>query len=220
MHITSPEDRAIAWRQALSRRGEERETALRYLSRDILEELRAPLSLYHEGEEEFVETILLLDRHDAFLDQDMLTAYQSIGVTDDEAPARALMLIAARLGTLAADEETGPETRARVLELGETWRDHVLSTGSDSPEYLTVAEVAARFGVSPAAVYKWGHAGKIEWEETPGGSYRIPAGQFQSSQDARDRRAAFRRRTAERWRSAPPMTEEEIVEAVRSSRRA
>lgn len=42
---------------------------------------------------------------------------------------------------------------------------------------LSVADVAAHFGVTPQAVYKWCEAGKIEFERTPGGGYRIPGAQ-------------------------------------------
>ena len=47
--------------------------------------------------------------------------------------------------------------------------------------YVTAAEVAAHFGVSAKAVYRWMASGRIQAERRPGGSYRIPAGQFHPS---------------------------------------
>lgn len=51
--------------------------------------------------------------------------------------------------------------------------------------YVSVAAVAAHFGVSVKAVYRWMAAGRIEAERRPGGSYRIPAAQFRSAEDPR-----------------------------------
>jgi len=44
--------------------------------------------------------------------------------------------------------------------------------------YVSAAEVAAHFGVSAKAVYRWMASGRIRAEKRPGGSYRIPAEQF------------------------------------------
>jgi len=44
--------------------------------------------------------------------------------------------------------------------------------------YVTANEVAAHFGVSVKAVYRWMKSGRIASEQRPGGSYRIPAEQF------------------------------------------
>ncbi len=44
--------------------------------------------------------------------------------------------------------------------------------------YASVAQVAAHFGVSVKAVYRWMDSGRIQAERRPGGSYRIPVAQF------------------------------------------
>lgn len=86
----------------------------------------------------------------------------------------------------------------------------------------TVADVASHFSVTPQAVYKWCEAGKIEFERTPGGGYRIPAAQFDWARGKAGQRA--RREIAERLltrhggESAP--SEEEIVSSIRKARRA
>jgi len=80
-----------------------------------------------------------------------------------------------------------------------------------------VSQLAARHGVTPQAVYKWIHSGKIEAEERPGGSYRIPAGQFRSSARLQTKRAATRRKLLALY-GETTTTDEEIVEALRTSR--
>lgn len=44
--------------------------------------------------------------------------------------------------------------------------------------FISVARLAAHFGVTPKTVYRWMEAGRIRFERRPGGSYRIPAAQF------------------------------------------
>lgn len=44
--------------------------------------------------------------------------------------------------------------------------------------YVRATDVAAHFGVSVKAVYRWMSTGRIRAERRPGGSYRIPAEQF------------------------------------------
>ena len=59
-----------------------------------------------------------------------------------------------------------------------------LSPGAPPPlpdaGYVTAIEVAAHFGVSVKAVYRWMATGRIRAERRPGGSYRIPADQFRA----------------------------------------
>jgi excisionase family DNA binding protein len=55
----------------------------------------------------------------------------------------------------------------------------VLSRGRPEPAYLSVGDVAARFGVTTQAVYKWLQRQRIEGTRGPGGSWRIPAAQFE-----------------------------------------
>src|SRR5581483_1355343 len=103
MHVTSPEDRAIAWRAASSQRGEEREAFRHLLVSEMLVELRSDLDLYGDYGDAFVESVDLLDRYDRFFDHSMLMAYQGLGVEregDDEREdsRRLLATAAARLG--------------------------------------------------------------------------------------------------------------------------
>lgn len=221
MHVTSPEDRAVAWRTASSRRGEEREALRHLLVSEILVELRSDLDLYGDYEDRFVDSVDLLDRYERFFDHSMLMAYQALGVhqedEDEHEDSRRLLAgVAARLGELGASDEIESDDRSRSGVLADLWREHLAA--GQGEQYLTVAQLAARHGVTPQAVYKWIHAGKIEAEERPGGSYRIPAGQFRSSSSLLARRAETRRKLRDLQRGRPP-SDEEIVAALRESRR-
>jgi len=54
------------------------------------------------------------------------------------------------------------------------------AAGLPASGYVSAADVAAHFGVSSKAVYRWMASGRIRAERRPGGSYRIPAEQFHS----------------------------------------
>ncbi|MGH2911784.1 MAG: helix-turn-helix domain-containing protein [Solirubrobacteraceae bacterium] len=64
------------------------------------------------------------------------------------------------------------------------WREHVLGRPRQEPTYLSVGDVAARFGVSTQAVYKWLAKQRIEGTRGPGGSWRIPATQIRARHEA------------------------------------
>ena len=221
MHVTSPEDRAIAWRTALSQRGEERKALRHLLVSEMLIELRSDLDLYGDYEDCFVDSVDLLDGYDRFFDHSMLMVYQALGLHDEgedehEDSRRLLATVAARLREIAAGDDVEAEEGGRAGELAELWQAHL--AGVQGQRYMTVAQLAARHGVTPQAVYKWIHAGKIEAEERPGGSYRIPIAQLRSSSSLLSRRADTRRKLRE-LQGDRPMSDEEIVAALRESRR-
>ena len=58
-------------------------------------------------------------------------------------------------------------------------------SASPLPEsgYASVAQVAAHFGVSVKAVYRWMGSGRIQAQRRPGGSYRIPVAQFRPKRE-------------------------------------
>ena len=122
----------------------------------------------------------------------------------------------ARLVDLTVSDEVEAADRGRLEELADQWREHL--TADRGERYLTVAQLAAQHGVTPQAVYKWIHTGKIEAEETPGGSYRIPTDQFRFSSEKSAHRAATRRKLRE-LQHGRSMSDNEIVAALRSSRR-
>jgi len=214
-HIISPEERAIEWRETSAQRGEARERRLHYLAVHMLEELRSEFDLYGGYEDEFVESLLVLDAHDELFDHEMMTVYQFVG-TDEDSGGRLLALVAGRLGSIADAESAASDVRVRAATLAEMWRERVLSV-ADEP-YLSVAQVAARYGVTPQAVYKWIQKGRIRAEETPGGSYRLPTGQFRTSRTTLESRARTRRRLVERASTSKPLTDDEIAETIREAR--
>lgn len=216
MLATSPEDRAIMWREALAHRDDERVAHLRFIASDILGALSSPFDLYAGYEDPIVESVLALAEHGLFLENDMLAAYQAVGSEDEEAASRLLALLISRLGDLAGTAEEA-DLRAHAGGLAEFWREIIASREED---LLTVAQVAARYRVTPQAVYKWIHAGKVRAEETPGGSYRIPASQFRTDAAVHQRRSELRRQLAERARRDPPLADGELVAAIRESRRS
>lgn len=225
MHVMSPDDRAIAWRTADAHRGEEREALLHLLTEGMLVELRSDLDLYGEYEAAFLESVDLLDKHERFFDHTMLMTYQALGIEgadgegegEHEDSRRLVALVASRLGDVASSEgDIAPDERRRAGQLGDLWREHL--AGGEAEQYVTVAQVAARHGVTPQAVYRWIHGGKIEAEERPGGSYRIPTAQFRASRSLHEGRRATRRKLAD-LQGRAPMTDDEIVAELHNSRR-
>ena len=125
-----------------------------------------------------------------------------------------------RMGTTCEFVEdlagSGTAAPGRAGELAELWSDVLSSKEED--DMLTVSQVAARYRVTPQAVYKWIHAGKVDAEETPGGSYRIAASQFRTNRELQERRRKLRRRLAQRTGAHEELSDEELVAAIRESR--
>jgi excisionase family DNA binding protein len=222
MYVTSPEQRHQMWHDALAHRGKERETRLHYIVLDMHAELSA-LDIYTEYREPLEDAVKVLDSVERFLDHSMLMTYQALGAAPSDAPAEAkadaparmLALLVGRLSEVACDEAVAPSTRVRAADLTEFWRQTLRET--EKGDYLSVAQLAGRHGVTPQAVYKWIHSGKIQAEERPGGSYRIPTGQFRTSAALLTRRAETRRKVVQ-LQGDEPVTEEEIVAALRANR--
>ncbi len=55
-----------------------------------------------------------------------------------------------------------------------------------------MAQVAARYGVTPQAVYKWIESGRVSAERTPGGSWRLAADQFERHRARQDAATALK----------------------------
>lgn len=103
------------------------------------------------------------------------------------------LLIAELSGLLraaAADESLAAERRLRAIEMAAQWREHILTAQIPSRHICRVGDVAARFGVTTQAVYKWLAKERIEATRGPGGSWRIPVAQFdKDKRPARTRNA-------------------------------
>lgn len=226
MLILSPADRAALWQQTITSGPEEREGMRRVLAKEMQELLAAGLEVYSGLDEQLEETLASLDRSGFLARDELRRAFEVVGIDDEGEPgieaSEFVLMLAGGLEETAALDRLVKDERLAALRLAAFWRSQAEGEPTQAPpETLTVAQVAAHFDVTPQAVYKWCEAGKIEFERTPGGSYRIPATQFDWARGQESRRA--RREIAERLLAksgeARPMDEEEMVAAMRGARR-
>jgi excisionase family DNA binding protein len=178
MEILSPEDRVVLWRAAIEADGSRREALMHAIAKEVVDSLGA-LDLYEDQYAQLtLESLQTLDDAGLFTSDSLRrcleTLHESGGGVD---------LLAAELAGLlraAADvEHLGVERRVLAVEMASQWREHVLGRRRPEPAYLSVGDVAARFGVTTQAVYKWLQKQRIEGTRGPGGSWRIPAAQFE-----------------------------------------
>jgi excisionase family DNA binding protein len=178
MSILSPSDRAVLWRTVTTSGPDDRGPLLRVLAREVLDSVGSRLNMYAGHEDDVVATIALLDQAGLLGRDDLREAFEEAGEDYEHAEAMAALL-AAHLGRAADIERLGVDTRLKALRLAAAWQQHVTEHASAKPEWLTAAQVAARYGVTPQAVYKWIRAGRVQAEQTPGGSWRLPVSQFE-----------------------------------------
>jgi transposase-like protein len=178
MSILSPSDRAVLWRTVTTSGPDDRGPLLRVLAREVLDSVGSRLNMYAGHEDDVVATIALLDQAGLLGRDDLREAFEEAGEDHEHAEAMAALL-AAHLGGAADIERLGVDTRLKALRLAAAWQQHVTEHASAKPEWLTAARVAARYGVTPQAVYKWIRAGRVQAEQTPGGSWRLPVSQFE-----------------------------------------
>lgn len=160
--------------------GRQREALLRAIARDVVDSLGA-LDLYSEEHAELVvETLETLDDAGLFASDSVRRCLETV-----HEPDGGVDLLAAELAGLLREasgiEHLGADRRVRAVELASAWREHVLGRQRPEPQYISVGDVAARFGVTTQAVYKWLRDGRIDATRGPGGSWRIPAAQFDNS---------------------------------------
>jgi len=182
MDILSPEDRVVLWRSAVDADGTTRQALLRTIAKEIFGSLGA-LNLYAEEYAQLtVESISTLDAVGLFASDSLRLGLEGLHEPDG-GPDLLIAELAGLLRMAAADESLSVERRLRAIEMAAQWREHVLTRSRPEPSYLSVGDLAARFDVTTQAVYKWLAKGRIEATRGPGGSWRIPAGQFEK--DAR-----------------------------------
>ncbi len=178
MEILSPEDRVVLWRAAIDADGSRREALMHAIAKEIVDGLSA-LDLYEDRYAQLtIESLETLDDAGLFASDSLRKCLEVL-----HEPGGGVDLLAAELAGLlraAADvEHLGVERRVRAVEMASQWREHVLGRRRPEPAYLSVGDVAARFGVTTQAVYKWLQKQRIEGTRGPGGSWRIPAAQFE-----------------------------------------
>jgi excisionase family DNA binding protein len=178
MEILSPEDRVVLWRAAIDADGSRREALMHAIAKEIVDSLGA-LDLYEDQYAQLtLESLQTLDDAGLFASDSLRKCLETL-----HEPGGGVDLLAAEFAGLlraAADvEHLGVERRVRAVETASQWREHVLARQRPEPAYLSVGDVAARFGVTTQAVYKWLQRQRIEGTRGPGGSWRIPAAQFE-----------------------------------------
>ena len=198
MSILSPIDRAVLWRMTVTSGSEERASRLKILASEIRESAGRRLDLYSGHDEEVIETVEILDASGLLGRDDLREAFEDADEDDDRAQTFAALL-ASHLDAAAEVERLSVDVRLRALRLADVWRGHVRDRASDKTEWLSAAQVAARYGVTPQAVYKWIDAGRVTrsaHRAAPGDSPPTS-----SSPTAPDRTP--RQRSRQSWSNAP-----------------
>lgn len=222
MLTLTPEDRAALWHQAITSDPDSRDGMLRVLAKEIQGLVGYELALY-DFDEPLERSVRLVDASGFLGRDDLRRAFEEIGEEtdgEDDSAARFALTLAGYLEQTADVEHLAGEERIAALELALAWREAIAGAHDPGTETMTVAEVASHFDVTPQAVYKWCHAGKIDFERTPGGSYRIPAGQFDLERGRATQRAReeLKRRLLERYGDRPPMSDDDLA-AIEDARR-
>jgi excisionase family DNA binding protein len=219
MSILSPSDRAVLWRTVLGSGSAERESLLRVLAAEILGSVGRRLELYDGHEDEVVETVGLLDASGLLGRDDLRESFEEADEDDDHAQSF-VALVASHLSHAADIERLGVDERVKALRLAGAWQSHLRDRTQAHSESLTAPQVAARYGVTPQAVYKWIKAGRVRAEQTPGGSWRLPADQFERARRPDGRRMIeLKARLSERARDAAPFSDEELADEIVGRRR-
>jgi excisionase family DNA binding protein len=218
MDILSPEDRVVLWRSAIDADGTKREALLHAIAKEIFGSLGA-LNLYAEEYAQLtVETIATLDATGLFASDSLRLGLEGLHEADG-GPDLLIAELAGLLRSAAADESLAVERRLRAIEMAAQWREHVLTRTRPEPSYLSVGDVAARFGVTTQAVYKWLAKERIEATRGPGGSWRIPAAQFEMDKHPATSREALdklQHHLIELHRSSELPSEEELGSQMRA----
>jgi len=219
MSILSPADRTVLWHTVTISRGDERASLLRVLAREVLDSAGRRLDLYTGHEDEVITTIELLDESGLLGRDDLREAFEEADEDDDHAQTFAALL-ADHLMQTADVERLGVDRRLEAMRLAGVWRGHVLERAGQEPEWLTASQVAARYGVTPQAVYKWIKAGRVQAEQTPGGSWRLPADQFSRGRVELAQLAELQAKLLEHRGDAPALSNEEIADEIVRRRRS
>jgi excisionase family DNA binding protein len=219
MSILSPTDRAVLWRTVVTSGSEDRGSLLRVLAREVLDSVGRRLDMYDGHEDEVVDTVALLDSSGLLGRDDLREAFEEADEDDDHAQAFAALL-AGHLAETADIERLGADARVLAARLSATWQGHVLDRTQPDTRWLTAAQVAARYGVTPQAVYKWIRAGRVTAEQTPGGSWRLPAGQFARDRTDPRRLAALQAKLVEHVGDTAPVSDEERADEIVSRRQS
>ncbi len=218
MSILSPTDRAVLWRTAITSGPEERSSLLRVLAAEILASVGRRLDLYSGYEDEVIETVEILDQAGLLGRDDLREAFEEADEDEDHAETFTALMIS-HLSAATDIDRLGVELRLKATRLAGAWQLHIADRTQAERPWLTAAQVAAKYGVTPQAVYKWIAAGRVRAEQTPGGSWRLPADQFTRDNigpDATELKAQLLARAAD----GPTPADEELAAEIVARRRS
>jgi excisionase family DNA binding protein len=218
MSILSPTDRAVLWRTAITSGPEERSSLLRVLAAEILASVGRRLDLYSGYEDEVIETVEILDQAGLLGRDDLREAFEEADEDEDHAETFTALLIS-HLGAAADIERLGVGVRLKAMRLAGAWQMHIADRTQAERQWLTAAQVAAKYGVTPQAVYKWISAGRVRAEQTPGGSWRLPADQFAHEHIRRDETMELKARLLARAVDSPTPSDGELAVEIAERRR-
>ncbi len=212
MAVLSHDEQVRHWQRVLASTGDERRAMVATLGAFSLGEAAKAVDLYHDEDGVCARTFLVIDA------AGHLGALAAAFTREGPAEVVAEDAVASVVAALhdAANELEG-DASDEAATLVEDWRRTVYDRVDREPEWLKVAEVATIYGITPQAVYKWIQAGKIEAEQTPGGSYRIPAATLRTSRENEQRIDRLRERLGERTDQS--LSEDEIMQRVAQVRR-
>jgi excisionase family DNA binding protein len=226
MLILSPEERAQAWHDAVSAPAAEREYKRHMLASAAFQMVGSELGLYSDDyASAFKDSFDLLELSGLIGRDELRAAFEEIDEQSGTARAFASAL-GRHLRETAGALRLPDAARDRAVELAERWREAAAedvagTVGDDGAVYVTVAEVAAVYDVTPQAVYKWIHKGVIDAHTRPGGSYQIPITALTGDRRFDVGRARRLQQTlARRHEQEPVIDADEMVAQIRSRRAA
>lgn len=226
MLILSPEERAQAWHDAVSAEAADREYKRHMLASAVFQLLGSELSLYSDAYATALKDSFDLLELSGLIGRDELReAFEEIDEQTGSARGFASAL-GRHLRETANITRLSDIERDRAAELAEQWRTTAATEISGVPDadgetYVTVAEVAAIYDVTPQAVYKWIHKGVIDARTRPGGSYQIPIAALSSDKRFDVARARRLQQTlARRHEQDGDVPPDKMLEQIRSRRRA
>jgi excisionase family DNA binding protein len=219
MSLRSKEHRAASWDQLATAQGADRDLWFNVIAGLLREDVGPCVDFYSPDYDElFVRALRVLDAADLL--PQLRDPYLAVDGTDDAAPEE---FVAHLIGSLADASDTDDDAiAAEAGELFRTWRTHLLHRTARDEEFLSVAEVASIYQVTPQAVYKWIRSGKVPAEATPGGGrHRIRRSALQTTREQEVRIDALQQRLHERAAElgTASMTDAEIVELARKARK-
>ena len=154
MLILSPADRAALWQQTISSAPEAREGMLHVLAKEMQDIVGAELEVYFGLDEQFEQTLGLLDRSGLIGRDELRRAFEVVGIPEEDErgidAAEFVLVLAGLLEETADVEHLEGKERVDAHRLAGRWREQVEAEEAPPVDaMLTVAEVASHFDVTP-----------------------------------------------------------------------